>query len=178
MAIRHVTWRLKLLRHVSSELEQCFIFRLLLASTLLFSEFMFHLSHVKQIYSQTMHLKHELIFCTQITRRTVYINRDSPVKSPCMHRVLNLPPSNPDLPWFVAVTWSVFAAQQYGTCLVVKRFWVQVPTVLGLLFLSILSAMRTWSDVSLRGNIKDLPKIVRLAEQLIGTEWMQHVLSG
>ena len=46
---------------------------------LLFIELMSHLSHVKQIYSQPIHLAHELMFCVQ----RVDFNGDSAVKSPC-----------------------------------------------------------------------------------------------
>ena len=38
---------------------------------LLFIEHMLHLSHVKQMYSQTMHLTHELKLCIQMIRRRV-----------------------------------------------------------------------------------------------------------
>ena len=64
---------------------------------------MSHLSHLKQMYSQSIQLTHELILCIQITRGRVHFNRDSTAKSPCWHRVLNLWPSNPDLLWFAAV---------------------------------------------------------------------------
>ena len=46
----------------------------------LFIELMPHLSHVKQIYSQPMHLTHELIQWIQITRGRAHFNRDSTVK--------------------------------------------------------------------------------------------------
>ena len=54
---------------------------------------MLHLSHVKQMYSQTMHLIHELKLCIQITRRRVDFNGDSTVNDPCWCR-----DSNHDLP--------------------------------------------------------------------------------
>ena len=60
---------------------------------LLFIELMSHLSHVKQMNSQSIHLKHELILCLQITRGRVHLNGDSTAKHPCWHQVLNLWPS-------------------------------------------------------------------------------------
>ena len=45
------------------------------------------------MYSQTMHLTHELKSCIQIIRRRVSFNGDSTVKDPCWRRV-----SNRDLP--------------------------------------------------------------------------------
>ena len=49
------------------------------------------------MYSQSIHLTHELILCIQIKRGRVHFNRDSTAKSPCWHQVLNLWPSHPDL---------------------------------------------------------------------------------
>ena len=69
---------------------------------LLFIELMSHLSHVKQMYSQLIHLTHELILCIQITSGRIYFNRDSPEKSPCGHQVSSICPSNPDLLQFEA----------------------------------------------------------------------------
>ncbi len=60
---------------------------------LLFIEHMLHLSHVRQMYSQTMHLTHELKSWIKIVRRRVGFNGDSTVKDPCWRRV-----SNRDLP--------------------------------------------------------------------------------
>ena len=64
---------------------------------LLFTEIMSHLSQAKQIYSQSIHLTHELVLSTQITRGRVDFNEESTMKSPCWHRVFNLWPSDPDL---------------------------------------------------------------------------------
>ena len=61
---------------------------------LLTIELKLHLSHVKLMLSQPMHLAHELILSIQITRR-VDINGDSAMKSHCWHRVSNLQTSNP-----------------------------------------------------------------------------------
>ena len=55
-----------------------------------FFEPMAHLSHVKQMCSQPMHLTHELILYVQITLGRVDFNGDSIVKSSCWHQVLNL----------------------------------------------------------------------------------------
>ena len=49
---------------------------------LLFIKLMLHLSLVKQMYSQTMHLTHELKLFIQITRRRVDYNIDSTVNDP------------------------------------------------------------------------------------------------
>ena len=57
---------------------------------LLFIELMSHLSHVMQMYSQPIHLTHELTLCIQITRERVNFNVDSTAKCPCCHRVSNL----------------------------------------------------------------------------------------
>ena len=58
---------------------------------LLFFELMSHLSHVKQMNSQPVHLTHELILCIQITRGRIKFNGDSTGKSPCWHQISNLP---------------------------------------------------------------------------------------
>ena len=63
----------------------------------LFTQLMLHLSHVKQMCSQSIHLTHELILRIQITRGRVDFIRDFAVKSPCRPRLFNLRPSNPDL---------------------------------------------------------------------------------
>ena len=39
-----------------------------------------HLSLVKQMYSQPIHITHDLILCLQITRGMVDFNRDSSIK--------------------------------------------------------------------------------------------------
>ena len=70
---------------------------------LLFIELLSHLSHVKQMYIQPIHLTHELILFIQITRGRLHFNRYSAVKSSCWHRALNLWCSNPDLLWFAPV---------------------------------------------------------------------------
>ena len=70
---------------------------------LLFVEIMSHLSHVKQIYNQPIHLTHEFILCIQIRRRRVDVYRDSAVKSPCWHQVSNLQTSDLDLSRFAAI---------------------------------------------------------------------------
>ena len=57
---------------------------------LLLIELMLHLSHVNQVYSQPIHLTHELILCILITRRRIHFNGDSTAKCPCWHRVLVL----------------------------------------------------------------------------------------
>ena len=44
---------------------------------LLFIELMSHLSHVKQMYSQSIHLTHELILCIQITRGRIHARSES-----------------------------------------------------------------------------------------------------
>ena len=49
------------------------------------------------MYSQPVHLTHELMLCIQITRKRVDIGGDYSMKSPCWQQVLNLRPSNPDL---------------------------------------------------------------------------------
>ena len=54
---------------------------------LLLIEHMSHLSFVKQIYNQPIHLTHELILCTQISRKKVDINKDSAVITLCLHQV-------------------------------------------------------------------------------------------
>ena len=59
-----------------------------LVDLLLFSELMLHLSLVKQMYNQPIHIIHDLILCIQITRRTAYFIGDSKVKSPCWRQVL------------------------------------------------------------------------------------------
>ena len=69
-----------------------FFFLFFFATTLvdlLFIELMLHLSHVKQMYSQTIHLTHELKSCIQIIRRRVDFNGDSTVKAPCRRRDSN-----------------------------------------------------------------------------------------
>ena len=58
---------------------------------LLFFELMSHLSHVKQMNSQPVHLTHELILCKLITRGRIEFNGDSTGKSPCWHQISNLP---------------------------------------------------------------------------------------
>ena len=63
---------------------------------LLFLELQLHLSHVRQMYSQPIHLKHKLILCIQIKRGKGRNNRDSAEKSRLWHRVLSLQPSYPD----------------------------------------------------------------------------------
>ena len=45
---------------------------------LLFIELMSHLSHVKQMYSQPIHLTHELILHVQIHKREGYILTEIP----------------------------------------------------------------------------------------------------
>ena len=64
---------------------------------------MSHLSHAKQMYSQSIHLTHESILCIQFTRGRVLFYGDSTAKSPYWHRVLNLWPSDPELLPFAAV---------------------------------------------------------------------------
>ena len=48
---------------------------------LLFIELILHLSHVKQMYSQPLHLAHELILCIEITQGQVDFNGDSAVNA-------------------------------------------------------------------------------------------------
>ena len=55
------------------------------------------------MYSQLIHLTHELILCIQITSGRIDFNGDSPEKSPCGHQVSNIRPSNPDLLQFAAI---------------------------------------------------------------------------
>ena len=50
---------------------------------LLFIELMSHLSHVKQMFCQLIHLTHELILCIQIIRGRVHFNGDSTAKTRC-----------------------------------------------------------------------------------------------
>ena len=57
---------------------------------------MSHLSHIKQMYSPTIHLTHEVILSLLITRGRVDFKKDSAVKSPCWQPVLYLSPSDPD----------------------------------------------------------------------------------
>ena len=66
-------------------------------------DLMSHLSHVKWMYCQPIHLKHELILRLQITRGCVDFNGDSTVKSLCWRWVSNLWPSDLDLLHFAAV---------------------------------------------------------------------------
>ena len=47
---------------------------------LLFVELMLHLSHAKQMYSQPMHLSHELMLCLQTSRRRADFNGDFAMK--------------------------------------------------------------------------------------------------
>ena len=56
-----------------------------------------NISELLSLYSQPIHLTHELKLCIQITRRRVNFNGDSTAKSPCWHLNSNLSPSNPDL---------------------------------------------------------------------------------
>ena len=66
---------------------------------LLFIELMSHLSHVKQMYTQRIHLTRELILFIQIARGRVDFNGDSAEKSPRGLQVLSLWPLDPDLLW-------------------------------------------------------------------------------
>ena len=53
----------------------------------IFSELKSHLLLVKQMYSQPLHLAHELILHIQITKGWVDFNRVPRMKSPCWRRV-------------------------------------------------------------------------------------------
>ena len=57
---------------------------------ILLIELKLHPSHVKQMYSQPVHLTRELILRKQFKRGRVDFRRDSPVKSLCWHQVSNL----------------------------------------------------------------------------------------
>ena len=81
---------------------------------LLYFGLMSHLSHVKQMLSQPLHLTHEFILCTQIAIR----RPDFTVKSPCWHRVLNLWPSNTNILWLAVVpSWQDLAIFIHGSTL-------------------------------------------------------------
>ena len=68
-----------------------------------FIERVSHLSNVKQMYSQPIHLTHEILLCLHITRGGVHFNADSAVKSPCWQGVSKLGPSDPYHAHFAAI---------------------------------------------------------------------------
>ena len=68
----------------------------------LFIDLMLHLSHLKQLFSQPIHLTHEFILGIQIIWGRVDFNGDSTVESRSWHRVSNLWPSNPGRLWSLA----------------------------------------------------------------------------
>ena len=85
----------------------------------LFIDLMLHLSHLKQLFSQPIHLTHELKLCMQITRRRVELmDIIFCSENPCWHQVLNLYASNLDLLQFAAIH-----SQQDLAILMVPHGW-------------------------------------------------------